>query len=277
MSFRYAELGKDEFRLLEPLQGTDPTKSRFNVIHRRREPGIPYTAVSYTWGDEKATEVIELDGKEAYIRPNLWSCLYCLNNLTTPRTWQYVSADAIYINQTDILERNFQVTTMAEVYRRALVVNVWLGLEPQDVTLSPSMGVTDGIDSKRGFQWEDAIPDLINRPYWTRIWVIQEFLLAMRLEILCGRNQISLLDFEHLIRKYLSNIGDGNLLMAPLVQACAPAPMILERRLHSFSLESLHKLVELISRQQHSSCKDPRDRVFALLNLVFEEERDILT
>lgn len=87
MFFKYAKLRKDEFRLLEPLQGTDPTKLRFNVIHRRREPGKPYTAVSsYTWGDEKATEVIEVDGKETYIRPNLWSCLYYLNNLTTPRT-----------------------------------------------------------------------------------------------------------------------------------------------------------------------------------------------
>lgn len=166
---------------------------------------------------------------------------------------------------------------MDEVYRRALVVNVWLGLEPQNVTPCSSMGVTDGIDSTRGFQWEDAIPDLVNRPYWTRIWVIQEFILALRLEIPCGRNQISFLEFEHLIRKHLSNIGDGNLLMASLVQACAPAPMILERNLHTFSFESIHKLVELISRQQHSSCKDPRDRVFALLNLVFEEERDILT
>lgn len=92
---------------------------------------------------------------------------------------------------------------MDEVYRRALVVNVWLGLEPQNVTPCSSMGVTDGIDSTRGFQWEDAIPDLVNRPYWTRIWVIQEFILALRLEIPCGRNQISFLEFEHLIRKHL--------------------------------------------------------------------------
>ncbi|KAH7256186.1 heterokaryon incompatibility protein-domain-containing protein [Fusarium tricinctum] len=84
----------------------------------------PYEAMSYTWGDDKATETILVNGGHFALRPNLFSALKSLRSLDSPRL---IWIDAICINQQDESERNHQVWQMNNIYSRAAVVNVWLG------------------------------------------------------------------------------------------------------------------------------------------------------
>jgi hypothetical protein len=84
----------------------------------------PYEAMSYTWGDDNATETILVNDGQFALRPNLFSALKSLRNVDSPRL---IWIDAICINQEDESERNHQVWQMNNIYSHAAVVNVWLG------------------------------------------------------------------------------------------------------------------------------------------------------
>ncbi|KAF5725230.1 het-domain-containing protein [Fusarium mundagurra] len=93
----------------------------FETVHLASSP--PYEALSYTWGDEKASVRILLNGEEFSVRPNLANALAALR-ISEPRVlW----VDALCINQEDIKERNHQVGMMRDIFRRAERVLVWLG------------------------------------------------------------------------------------------------------------------------------------------------------
>ncbi|KAK4122980.1 heterokaryon incompatibility, partial [Parathielavia appendiculata] len=142
----------------------------------------PYTAVSYVWGNDEALEHIILNGRRFRVRSNLWSCLYCEPGR------RYLWVDAICIDQSNHAERNVQVRRMDQTYRDAACVSVWLGLPtiPRDIMMlhpDPPLAKTNEIES---FEWCDAIADLANRPYWSRFWVVQEFLLAQQVVLYCS-------------------------------------------------------------------------------------------
>ncbi|SPJ72129.1 related to heterokaryon incompatibility protein (het-6OR allele) [Fusarium torulosum] len=80
--------------------------------------------MSYTWGDDNATETILVNDGQFALRPNLFSALKSLRNFDSPRL---IWIDAICINQEDESERNHQVWQMNNIYSNAAVVNVWLG------------------------------------------------------------------------------------------------------------------------------------------------------
>jgi hypothetical protein len=165
---------------------------------------------------------------------------------------------------------------MDDVYQRALMAIVSLGSPFRRSVPSAAMGVI-GTSSGTPFRWEDELPFLVNHPYWTRIWVIQEFLLATQLELRCGDYQIRFTDFETLLKDHIAgNALPGSWVTPSNVQSCAAAPMVIERRLNGHSIEPTHKLHTLLDKQQHSECADPRDRVFALLSLVIDDEKRIL-
>ncbi|PVH67327.1 heterokaryon incompatibility, partial [Cadophora sp. DSE1049] len=144
-----------------------------------------YEALSYEWGDAKTTWAIVLNGKRKLIRENLYQALLHLRNQDTIRTlW----IDALSINQCDIQERNQQVQEMHRIYSRASIVLIWLGLEND--TTGPAFdllkrggvrnfrgSVLKMVDSARAeyseSQWE-ALADLCDRPYWNRVWIVQE-------------------------------------------------------------------------------------------------------
>lgn len=73
--YRYSLLKHDEIRVLQlfPGSGEDPIS-----CHLIKKPivkcGTP-EALSYTWGQELATEIIRIDGKELLVTPNLHAAL----------------------------------------------------------------------------------------------------------------------------------------------------------------------------------------------------------
>ncbi|KAL8375826.1 hypothetical protein RB595_007105 [Gaeumannomyces hyphopodioides] len=146
-----------------------------------------YETVSYVWGGE--------DGDSSPCRPvyvgRLWDVLFqtknCYEMLRLLRPLhgiRFLWVDALCINQNDLDERTQQVAKMAFIYGHALRVILYLG--PDMVTpLPPSSYPT-----RR--RLEDLAPhsaqpppfpdlhlrDLLERRYFSRIWVVQELLLA---------------------------------------------------------------------------------------------------
>lgn len=276
MNYTYpSSVGSNEVRLLRPVSA-DHRTLHFTVLSVSRVAAPPYTAVSYTWGDEKASEIIYLNRRAFYVRPNLWSCLYYLSLGThNAAWWKYIWVDAICINQNHDTERNAQVRLMDQTYRDAACVSVWLGLvTPPEIYMAqwPKSIPIKTIDTD-GFDWREAIADLANRPYWSRFWVIQEFLLGRHVVLYCSGNVIQWDDFKTILCdeagidefsiEYGKNSTHGAL------------PLVMARHIdkHPEILQPLHSL--LIDHRS-SKCKDPRDRVFALLGLIPLDERDLL-
>jgi hypothetical protein len=110
-------------------------------------------------------------------------------------------ADAICINQEDIVERNHQVQLMRDIYRSAELVVAWLGEEKDESDLAMDMienwakyltvpieevleKMPNAFDNKA---WE-AVQCLFKRTYWTRTWVVQEIVFSSEALLMCGSN-----------------------------------------------------------------------------------------
>jgi hypothetical protein len=281
MGFQYQPLQKNYVRLLEPSIVSQDILT-FRITHQPLSTAS-YSALSYTWGDGAPTEQIYINGKLFRVRLNLWSCLFYLGAAARSQCvpWRYLWVDAICIDQNNTEERSAQVRLMDRIYRNAIEVSVWLGLPPipdfliQTVNQSHELVKTYEND---GFDWRDSIQELANRPYWTRFWVIQEFLLGQDVNIHCGNQFVDWLHFKDIfgeatgVHDYLQEDVDyarsssGSWAAWPLVTGRHPDK-------HPELPQSLYKLLLAHSKSQ---CGEPRDRVFALLGLVTSDERALL-
>lgn len=97
---------------------------------RRRVPQIlqrkpaSYVALSYIWGDPEYSHDVEVNGKIAKITKNLAEALHSIQANTKIRI---IWADVIYINQQDDVEKSWQISEMAAIYKCAALVVSWLG------------------------------------------------------------------------------------------------------------------------------------------------------
>ncbi|KAM7215271.1 heterokaryon incompatibility domain containing protein [Rhypophila decipiens] len=281
MAFGYpSAVSSDELRLLEPVSITH-NSLHFNLIEVPRRATPKYTAVSYTWGDGEASEIIYLNNQQFRVRVNLWSCLYYVGQ-HAHRVGIYLWVDAICIDQTSTAERNVQVRRMDDTYKRAAHVSVWLGLPsiPDHIRIPDQRKPIKTVDVD-DFEWCDHLKDLANRPYWSRMWVIQECLLPETIILFCGNTMMQWTDFRDILcrRAGVMEADLDDLVPGPAVTSAitsfAALPLVNERHVdkHPELLQSLHDL--LISHHR-AECKDPRDKIFGLLGLVTLDERRLL-
>jgi hypothetical protein len=194
VGFPYRPLADDSFRVLDLLPGSGNSVIRCNLRHTTLSSPTPFSALSYVWGPRpsRADAHVELDGRLVPIRKNLLAFFKVFRH---PQWGLTVWADAICINQANTQERNQQVSIMGRLYRRAHEVLAWLGEEADD-----SDKLFDYISSPGGESLHDhatmlkryislfgkpnslyfwsALAALFRREYWTRLWIVQEILLA---------------------------------------------------------------------------------------------------
>ncbi|KAH7391034.1 heterokaryon incompatibility protein-domain-containing protein [Phaeosphaeria sp. MPI-PUGE-AT-0046c] len=97
-------------------------ESRSTTSSRKRSPA--YKALSYTWGTNRSTSDVLINGKNLTITLSLATALYHLRHRSKPlRIW----IDQISINQQDLHEKTEQVQHMDRVYRNTEETLVWLG------------------------------------------------------------------------------------------------------------------------------------------------------
>ncbi|KAF1950223.1 HET-domain-containing protein, partial [Byssothecium circinans] len=145
---------------------------------------LGYSAVSYTWGDASQTRSILLNGSPFPVRENLWNFLDQMERNHDDQQLP-LWIDALSINQSDLTERSHQVALMGKIYSRASSVVVWLGpgTEETDKHL-PTLETLSQIPSEKvdTSTWDpdfvSCMLDICYLPYWTRVWIVQEFILA---------------------------------------------------------------------------------------------------
>ncbi|PVH74543.1 hypothetical protein DL98DRAFT_593983 [Cadophora sp. DSE1049] len=152
-------------------------------------PSIQYKALSYTWGHVHTLDdiqEIQLDNQIFFIRRNLSDFLAAAAASKNENGHFFI--DAICINQLDYSEREAQVQEMTRIYRNANEVIAWLGLPaPEQVDNVQTLSQTSRADC--GFwtaaQWA-GFKYLSYQNFWSRIWIIQEVLLAPSMTVWCG-------------------------------------------------------------------------------------------
>jgi hypothetical protein len=161
----------------------------------------PYEALSWCWGTAKADSpiVIRKNGVlyEKYVSPEL---VAALKTLRYPRDDRFLWIDAVCIDQSNNYEKNHQVEMMSDIYGRAENVCVWLGEGDADSKMALTFIKKDVLqlqnfdelcDNKEANKKWGALLNLMQRPWFSRRWVVQEIALARKAVVYCGTDQIS--------------------------------------------------------------------------------------
>lgn len=222
----------------------------------------PYTAISYTWGRDAADRRIFLQGRPFAVRKNLWDFLRQKRSEKTPKTFYWI--DAICINQDDLAERTHQVRFMGQIYSKASSVLVWLGTGDPRLRGEMKFLRTNGHDLLRNVLYptfKQKEVRLAKLEYWFRAWVVQECVLATKLDLqydditVDSGLLVALLQFPLEQDSYMSRHVD-------------PARDVLEARArwHENSPRIYVTPWELESSVLH--CSDSRDRIYSQLALM---------
>ncbi|KAF2094038.1 hypothetical protein NA57DRAFT_25350, partial [Rhizodiscina lignyota] len=231
-----------------------------------------YEALSYTWGEKYPRRKIFCRNPASVLEvtQNCYSSLRRLRKDTDRYLW----IDAISINQENDIERSVQVRIMDRIFASASGVIVDLGeATPGSRLLFEELADADAdADQTREptgkfiRQWpnEEIIQELeylYQRPWFSRIWVVQEAVVNPTVTVMCGTDQSSLAALES------CNMGYHHGTRVTLKED----PPVL-RLFHEYnSIGGLWNIL-LATRKLYAS--DPRDRVFALLSLL-ESNSDI--
>ncbi len=268
------KLAGNSIRLFELLPGRWSETIRCNIsqyaIHRRP----PYVALSYTWGSSENSKSIFLNSMPFQIRENLWSFLW---HLRSEENSQMLWADAICINQNDVQEKNFQVTLMGQIYERAEAVYAWLSGKSKtfDNAFEFLNVITDAVTEwPRAARWKSMCKQndrwlkllhTFSLPYWRRMWIVQEVILNSYLWIHYGWKKINWRKIEDAVRTAgLHENKFPERWFDQLIEA--PGLKLTVRRYSELSMQKLG-LDALINEFRDQQCVDPRDRVYALLEL----------
>lgn len=263
---------------------------------------------SHLWPRAYDEAEIILDGSSFKVGTNLEKALRALRETPEVRSGLLVWADALCINQNDIEERNFEISRMGSIYRRAVRVASWLSevddthikaLEFMNIVGKFASDVTE-YDSDRLSIWfpryelvdcVGMLAALWHLPYWHRMWIIQEVELAPPGSyIICGNRRFpwaNILDFRHKfstgVALFHNKFGQGSEESKDQDQRRREviyASMSLEGRVthlqefrHRFAkgpdyLDAFLTMYHNLASA--SACRDPRDRVYAFMSLFPE-------
>jgi hypothetical protein len=273
---------------LHPGSNDDKVSCTLRVVSLDDKP--EYEALSYVWGDASDTVDINVQKEPKPVTKNLCAALMKLRFEAEERVlW----VDALCINQLDIPERSQQVRVMAAIYSQASRVVVYLGATwdgyemafeairqvGEDETLhfdgsnEQSMDV-QGLDLKSRVL-RDQVKKFYQAGWWSRIWTVQEFVLAKQALICCGACEIPGQLALRCVKHYMNHITRGccaatmtnEELDMSLVKAMDKAQTLERFRQVNESQRNNVRLLAVLVHFQRRHASDARDKVYGLLGL----------
>jgi hypothetical protein len=233
---------------------------------------------------------IYLEGREFKITKNLSEALY---NLREEKRAIRLWADAICIDQQDDDERNQQVSLMGQIYSIARHTVIYLGHSTPSIDAAFQYAVSSAKDisseederhkSPEELQLQLVARELLDRAWFTRIWVFQELVLSRDPWVQCGKSRLNWTTFC------------GTLLRTSVVEESDHSPAVfpseyiaLENYYTKFeTLRSLNgvgtsyridkverqgvselAILDLVTFRRRLGVTDPRDIIFGHMGLV---------
>jgi len=257
--------------------------------------GCPsYVALSYAWGDATKRQNVRIGSHVVSLTESLVIALEHLqHHEKTLRVW----ADAICINQSDDAEKSKQVQMMSLIYKSAALVTAWLGPEGddsdkaikqlqdfkeralsaidqideiEDTFESGRLKQSDGISEQPHKQSIEFLPvkKLLERPWFDRIWVLQEAVLNDHTLFLAGQSCLEPSALFWAGNEWVSAYySRSSAIDHTRWRRLTPVNVPLE--LEIFCLSS----ISLSVFGPGLKCTDPKDYVYGLLGLIEDAER----
>jgi hypothetical protein len=194
-----------EFRrlILRPGEPRDPIICSLDTSSL--DDGPEYEALSYVWGQDMAPDHLSLEGTTMPITSNLD---VALRHLRLPAEPRMLWVDALCINQNDLDERAEQVRLMHTIYGTASTVLVWLGAAADGS--DDAMRSIDRFDKAywQTYEFQLQFMRVLYRPWFTRIWVVQEFVLGKKdPKFGCGNIWVHWISFITAWAHFRDNLG----------------------------------------------------------------------
>ncbi|KAF5875955.1 putative het domain protein [Botrytis fragariae] len=264
-------LDSDSIRLLGLMPDEDLTSPIHCRLHdyslRESDRGIHlYEALSYVWGSLENPKVVYIDNRSLSITANLHRALLHLRDPTFERI---IWVDSICINQEDDTEKSHQIQLMAKIFGQANRVIVYLGDEADDSNQAlESIRIAAEDDSPTLITNEvnqAGIFELLKRPWFQRIWILQEVGFAQQILIMCGSATIDgytfSIGFSKLFYNHQSDLPN---LIRPVIYLIRGAIFRPKHAIRSSGALSLGALVDMYHTRKATK---RHDKVYALLNM----------
>lgn len=289
-----------DFRLLSLLPGrfSDPIVCTTTVISLAEAAG-KYDALSYCWGSQDRGRPIICDTASFCVTANLESAL---KRLRAPDAARNLWIDQLCIDQNDLREKEQQLGLMANIYRQSCRLLIWLGDDGDDsrkayksidclLRLDPTAShgtkngnkdpsqqmrrsialdqlKSHGLPGRKDACWQE-LRSFLSRPWFSRIWTIQEAAVATETEFLWGKE--SLLSWKSMvsvivsIREHLPR----TLLGSDIIFRGLPADTVYRIGATKQTLENRnqHDLFNLALTYKAYGATKSQDKLYALLNL----------
>jgi hypothetical protein len=171
----YQTIGKKEFRILQIKPGRFDDKIEVDLtVHSVEEPP-KYNALSYCWGRDISENTVTVNQHPVQTTSNLEEALRYLRSRRMIRTFWI---DALCINQKSSLERSRQVRIMGPIYAKAAKVIVWLGSATEGSRYVMRCLRRKIVRTKSVPYFIHHVQQLMERPWFHRVWTLQEIALA---------------------------------------------------------------------------------------------------
>ncbi|KAI1073774.1 heterokaryon incompatibility protein-domain-containing protein [Whalleya microplaca] len=218
----YEEIESTHIRLVKLRKADHAGLIECHLSTMRLDSAPRYVALSYVWGDAQKKTSIRLNGNPFDVTENLPQALLDLLGLGDMTDKLYIWIDAICINQANDVERSQQVPRMTQIFGSAYRVIGSLRIPSEspsddDVNLLFRLANLVTVDIRHQTPLGDDIgwdklqlqaldpcfapflsglscifSDILSLPWFNRIWVRQEIVLAPQLPaIVIGKNQIT--------------------------------------------------------------------------------------
>jgi hypothetical protein len=274
-------------RLLHIEAGSDDSPIVAKLVTTELESAPSYEGLSYTWGVVEFTSEITCDGSHLRVTQNLYDALKYLRR---PDKERILWIDAICINQNDDFERTRQVGIMKNIYKNAMHVVIWLGKETaEDADAFTLLSRFEKLFKEKGIvhvgnvenylyrlalpaeespEWT-ALVRLFQRPWFQRIWVLQEAVMARTMTVVCGSHLVGWI----LIYQVALSVQSSGMLGTYQVDPHAPGigcTVVIGKLKIAHQLAQIEdwSLLELLRLTRKYNATDPRDKVFALHGVV---------
>ncbi|CAJ0548656.1 Ff.00g022690.m01.CDS01 [Fusarium sp. VM40] len=275
---------------IHPNASMDPATYELPSLQDQANSKIVFEALSYAWGDQHfpATATVEdTAGKpigSIKLGGNLATALEYLRYEQETRTlW----VDAICINQNDEYEKSAQVLRMSSIYRDCSRVVIWLGPKEKDTEeLFSSLArvgrkvewTTSGFimaspdskgDEETWYHYKAPVPfsddvwlaiaTLSERPWFHRVWTVQEAVVANRFSIVQSSDLT--ISWPLFRRGTLGMMDKENM----------PSLRIRSLMKHFRSITTNPfgaTLADIFKGYQFRRCLDPHDKVYGVLAVL---------
>ena len=299
-SFKPLPNPRTDCRLLciHPGRTSDPIICTTDVVELAEATGR-YHALSYCWGSQYRTRPIIRDGQTLNVTPNLESAL---RRLRAPDVARDFWIDQLCIDQDNIEEKEQQIGLMTDIYRLSCKLLIWLGDDGEEsrkaykiigrlLKLDPfarpehnnsndgrqlqTKGCIDldqlkshGLPGAKDPGWQE-LRNLLSRPWFSRIWTIQEAASAADADFLWGKeytlNWESMVSIMRLVWEHLPK----TLLGSDIVLRGLPADSVyrITATIRMLDDRNYHDLFNLALMYKAYGASKPHDKLYALLNI----------